>query len=37
MATEPILAALDIAAVRRRRSLMRSDVLSGYWSLTSRK
>ena len=34
MATEPILAALDIAAVRRRRSLMRSDVLSGYWSLT---
>jgi len=34
MATEPILAALDIAAVRRRRGLMRSDVLSGYWSLT---
>jgi protoheme IX farnesyltransferase len=34
MATEPILAALDITAVRRRRGLMRSDVLSGYWSLT---
>jgi heme o synthase len=34
MATEPILAALDIAAVRRPRGLMRSDVLSGYWSLT---
>jgi len=34
MATEPILAALDIAAARRRRGLMRSDVLSGYWSLT---
>src|SRR5882724_4400579 len=34
MATEPILAALDIAAVQRRHSLVRSGVLSGYWSLT---
>jgi heme o synthase len=34
MATEPILAALDVAAVRRRRDLARSGVLSGYWSLT---
>jgi len=34
MATEPILAALDIAAVRRRHGLVRSGVLSGYWSLT---
>jgi protoheme IX farnesyltransferase len=34
MATEPILAALDVAAVQRRHGLARSDVLSGYWSLT---
>jgi len=34
MATEPILAALDIAAVRRRHGVVRSGVLSGYWSLT---
>jgi heme o synthase len=34
MATEPILAALDIAAVQRRHGLLRSGVLSGYWSLT---
>jgi len=34
MATEPILAALDIAPVRRRHGLVRSGVLSGYWSLT---
>ncbi len=34
MATEPILAALDITKVRRRPGLMRSDLLSGYWSLT---
>jgi protoheme IX farnesyltransferase len=34
MATEPILGALDIAAVRRRPGLVRSGVLSGYWSLT---
>jgi protoheme IX farnesyltransferase len=34
MATEPILAALDVAAVRRRDGLARSGVLSGYWSLT---
>jgi len=34
MATEPILGALDIAAVQRRDSLVRSGVLSGYWSLT---
>jgi protoheme IX farnesyltransferase len=34
MATEPILAALDIAAARRRHGLARSGVLSGYWSLT---
>ena len=34
MATEPILAALDVAAVRRRHGLARSGVLSGYWSLT---
>jgi heme o synthase len=34
MATEPVLAALDIAAVRRRHSTVRSGVLSGYWSLT---
>src|SRR5580693_582656 len=33
MATEPILAALDIVAVRRH-GLVRSSVLSGYWSLT---
>jgi len=34
MATEPILAALDVAAVQRRHGLVRSGVLSGYWSLT---
>jgi protoheme IX farnesyltransferase len=34
MATEPILAALDVAAVRRRQDLVRSVVLSAYWSLT---
>jgi len=34
MATEPILAALDVAAVRRRHGLARSGVLFGYWSLT---
>jgi len=34
MATEPILAALDVPAVRRRRGLVNSGVLSGYWSLT---
>jgi heme O synthase-like polyprenyltransferase len=34
VATEPILAALDIAAARRRHGLVRSGVLSGYWSLT---
>ncbi len=34
MATEPVLAALDVAAVRRRHGLVRSGVLSDYWSLT---
>jgi protoheme IX farnesyltransferase len=34
MATEPILAALDAAAVRRRSDLARSGGLSAYWSLT---
>jgi heme o synthase len=34
MATEPILAGLDIAAVRRRHGFVRSSVLSDYWSLT---
>ena len=34
MATEPILAVLDVAAVRHRHGLARSGVLSGYWSLT---
>ena len=34
MATEPILAALDVAAVPRRQGLVRSGVLSNYWSLT---
>jgi protoheme IX farnesyltransferase len=34
MATEPILAALDVAAVRHRNGLARSGVLSAYWSLT---
>src|SRR5246127_1026206 len=33
MATEPILAALDITAVRRRHGLVRPGVLSSYWSL----
>jgi heme o synthase len=34
MATEPILAALDLSAVRRRSGLFRSGVLSDYLSLT---
>jgi protoheme IX farnesyltransferase len=34
MATEPVLAALEVVAVRRRYGLARSGVLSGYWSLT---
>jgi heme o synthase len=34
MATEPILAALDVAAVRHRNGLARSGILSAYWSLT---
>jgi protoheme IX farnesyltransferase len=34
MATEPILAALDVAAVPRRQSLVRCGGLSAYWSLT---
>jgi len=34
MATEPVLAALDVVAVRRRHGLARSDVFSAYWSLT---
>ena len=34
MATEPILAALDVVTVRRSGGLFRSGVLSGYWSLT---
>jgi len=34
MATEPILAALDIAAARRRHGLVRSGILAAYWSLT---
>ena len=33
MATEPLPAVLDLAAVRRHRSLACSGVLSGYWSL----
>src|SRR5260370_24809446 len=34
MATEPILAALDVAEVQRRHDLARSSVLPDYWSLT---
>jgi protoheme IX farnesyltransferase len=34
MATEPILAALEVAEVPHRHGLARSSVLSGYWSLT---
>jgi protoheme IX farnesyltransferase len=34
MATEPILAALDIGAVRHRHGLVRSGILAAYWSLT---
>jgi protoheme IX farnesyltransferase len=34
MATEPILAAFDLAATPRRHGLLRSGVLSDYWSLT---
>jgi heme o synthase len=34
MATEPILAALDVAAVRRGNGVARSGTLSNYWSLT---
>jgi len=37
MATEPILAALDVAEVQRRHGLDRSSVLSDYWSLQNRK
>src|SRR5258708_4115269 len=34
MATEPILAALDVAEVQRRHGLARFSVLADYWSLT---
>jgi protoheme IX farnesyltransferase len=34
MATEPVLAALDVAVVRPSHGLARSGVLSSYWSLT---
>jgi heme o synthase len=34
MATEPILAALEVVEVPRRHGLARSSVLSDYWSLT---
>jgi heme o synthase len=34
MATEPILAALEVTEVPRRHGLARSSVLSAYWSLT---
>jgi heme o synthase len=34
MATEPILAVLDMAAVQRSHSLGRSGILFDYWSLT---
>jgi protoheme IX farnesyltransferase len=34
MAAEPVLAALDVAAVQSRHGLARSGVLSAYWSLT---
>jgi protoheme IX farnesyltransferase len=34
MATEPILATLDVATVPHRHGLARSGVLSAYWSLT---
>jgi len=34
MATEPILAVLDVAPVQRRHGLARSSVLFDYWSLT---
>ena len=34
MATEPVLAALEVAAVQRHHGLVRSGILSGYWSLT---
>jgi heme o synthase len=34
MATEPILAALEVAEVPRRHGFARSGVLSDYWSLT---
>jgi protoheme IX farnesyltransferase len=34
MATEPVLAALDVVAVPRRHGLACSGALSGYWSLT---
>jgi heme o synthase len=34
MATEPVLATLEVAAVQRHQGPARSGVLSGYWSLT---
>ena len=34
MATEPILSALDLVAVQRRRRLAISGVLFDYWKLT---
>jgi len=34
MATEPVLAALEVPAVRRREGLVRSGVLAAFWSLT---
>jgi len=34
MATEPVLAALEVPAVRRREGLARSGVLAAFWSLT---
>jgi heme o synthase len=34
MATEPLLLALDIPAARHRHGLVRSGLLSAYWSLT---
>src|SRR5260370_35495631 len=35
MGTDLFLAALDITTVRRRPGLIRSDLLSGYWSSTN--
>ena len=34
MATEPVVATLEVTAVQLRQGLARSGVLSGYWSLT---